>query len=368
MKMIFDEFIKPYVKSIQPYIPGRPVADVKRELGLRHVVKLASNENPYPPSPRVQRAMIAASLTVNCYPDSACHDLREALIRKLKIKPGQIIFGNGSDELIVLAIRALVSEGDEVLIAKPSFLIYRLASGAAGAEVKEIPLRNFHYDLEAMSQAITPKTRIIFLGNPDNPAGTYFTQQAMEDFLSRVPPQTLVFIDEAYYEYVQAKDYVNSLGLLRTHPNVMVSRTFSKLYGLAGLRIGYAIAEEELIGYCERLREPFNVNSVAQAAALACLKDTVYYGRIIKDVEIQRRYLYEELDRCGVHYQPSFANFILVSVDSLPANVLAEKLLRCGVIVRDLTPWGLRDYIRVSIGAAAENRKFITALRKCLQP
>lgn len=362
---MWEKYIKESLKDVKPYVPGRPIEEVKRELGLRHVVKLASNENPYPPSPKVLQAMATASRNVNRYPDGGCHYLREAISKKFNVDSRQIIFGNGSDELIVMAVRALVNDGDEVVIPKPSFLIYTIASQIAGARIKEIPLREFHYDLEAMQKAVTKKTRVIFLGNPDNPAGTYLTQKSMEEFLKRIPSETLVFMDEAYFEYVHANDYVDSLGLMKAFPNLMVSRTFSKMYGLAGLRIGYAFADPELIGYFERLREPFNVNSMAQAAALACLKDSAYYRAIAKDVEEQRKYLYDQLDRCGVRYEKSFTNFILVS-SPIPARDMTRKLLQQGVIIRDMTNWGLTDYIRVSIGRASENKKFIKAFQKCL--
>lgn len=363
--MMWEKYIKQSLKDVKPYVPGRPIEEVKRELGLRHVVKLASNENPYPPSPKVLQAMAAAAVNVNRYPDGGCHYLRESISRKFNVDARQIIFGNGSDELIVMAVRALVNDGDEVVIPKPSFLIYSIASQIAGARIKEIPLRGFHYDLEAMQNAVTRKTRIIFLGNPDNPAGTYLTQTSVVDFMKRIPAETLVFMDEAYFEYVHADDYVDSLGLMSSFPNLMVSRTFSKMYGLAGLRIGYAFADAELIGYFERLREPFNVNSVAQAAALACLKDRVYYRQIAEDVETQREYIYDQLDRCGARYEKSFTNFILIS-SPVPAREMTERLLREGLIVRDMTHWGLTGYIRVSIGRALENKKFIKAFQKCL--
>lgn len=347
-------------------MPGRPIEEVRRELGLRHVVKLASNESPYPLSPAVRKAIARAAESVNRYPDGGCYYLRQALARRLKVDPRQFIFGNGSDELIVLAARALVKAGDEVVLAKPSFLIYSIASRIAGAKLREIPLNNFHYDLPAMQKAVTKKTRIVFLGNPDNPAGTYLTQAGVEGLLKNIPSDVLVFVDEAYFEYVHAGDYADSPGLLKKYPNVMVTRTFSKMYGLAGLRIGYGMARVELIDYLDRLREPFNVNAVAQAAALACLKDQAYYRRLAADVEVQKQYLYRELARMGIRHEISCANFVLVA-SPLPATEMTRKLTRLGVIVRDMTFWGMEGYVRVSIGAAAENKKFVRALEKCLK-
>lgn len=362
---MWERYIKKSLQVIRPYIPGRPIEEVKRELGLRHVVKLASNENPYPPSPKVIQAMAKAAQGVNRYPDGGCFELRKLLAERLRVDTRQLIFGNGSDELIVLVVRALVKDGDEVVMAKPSFLIYSIASQIAGAKLKEVPLRRFHYDLDAMQKAINKKTRVIFLGNPDNPSGTYLTQKAMDNFMATVPIETLVFMDEAYFEYVTADDYVDSIGLLAKYPNVIVSRTFSKLYGLAGLRIGYAAANLELISYLERLREPFNVNSVAQAAAVACLKDKAYYRQVAKDIDGQRKVFYQELDRLDVRYEKSFTNFILIAT-SLSGREMTQELLRKGVIVRDMTGWGLHEYIRVSIGSVSENKKFFKALRQIL--
>lgn len=353
------------VLTVKPYVPGKPIDEVKRELGLQNVIKLASNENPYPPSPKVMQAMQEALLSVNRYPNGDCHALRQELSKFLNVAPAQLIFGNGSDELIVLAVRLFAREEDEVIIAKPSFLVYDIASRIAGARLVSVPLKNFHYDLEGMQKAVTERTRIIFLGNPDNPAGTYLTQRAVETFLENVPRDVLVFIDEAYFEYVQADDYVDSLGLLQRYPNVVVSRTFSKMYGLAGLRVGYAVCREELSDLFNRIREPFNVNSVAQAGAVACLRDQAYYKDIARQIEEQRRYLYEQLGRLGLEYRETCTNFIMVKVPG-DAKEMTGELMRRGVIVRDMSFWGITDHVRVSIGTAEENRTFIEALEKSL--
>ena len=261
----------PYIYKIKPYVPGKPINEVRRELGLKSVIKLASNENPYPPSPKVLAAMSTAAREVNRYPDGGCFLLRRALARKFDIDDDQLIFGNGSDEIICLAVKAFAAKGDDVIIARPSFLIYEIASILSGARLHQVPLKDFRYDLEAMKARINARTKIIFIGNPDNPAGTYVTQRQTEDFLRSVPKSTLVFFDEAYFEFVRAKDYPDTLGLMKKYPNVITSRTFSKMYGLAGLRVGYGIASREIIDILNRLREPFNVNSMAQAAAVAAL-------------------------------------------------------------------------------------------------
>ncbi len=351
----------PYLCKIKPYIPGKPIEEVRRELGLRSVIKLASNENPYPPSPKVLAAMAKAAREVNRYPDGGCFVLRRALAKKLNVDDDQLIFGNGSDELICLATKAFAGKGDDIIIAKPSFLIYEIASTLSGAHVHQVPLKDFRYDLAAMKAKVSRSTKIIFIGNPDNPAGTYLSSLQVEEFLRAVPQSTLVFFDEAYFEYVQARDYPDTLGLMKKYPNVMTTRTFSKIYGLAGLRIGYGVARREVIGVLDRLREPFNVNSLAQAAALAALEDGAYYRRIAKEVNEQRQFLYRSLENLGLAYEVSFTNFILVHVGGDSSRV-AGALLKKGVIIRDMVAWGLKGYIRVSIGSPSENKRFIKTL------
>jgi histidinol-phosphate aminotransferase len=357
--------VKKTILAVKPYVPGKPIEEVKRELGLRDVIKLASNENPYKPSPKVLKAIAVASKELNRYPDGDCHYLRKALAGKLNVSGNQLIFGNGSDELIVLAVRAFAGKGDEVVIAKPSFLIYSIASAIAGAKVKAIPLKNFRYDLPAMKKAVTKKTKIIFLGNPDNPSGMYFTEKEIHSFLKGLRRDILIFIDEAYYEYVNARDYVDSLKLIRSHKNVIVTRTFSKMYGLAGLRIGYGIADAELIGLLNRIREPFNVNSLAQAAAMAVLKDGAYYRGLAKKMSVQRKYLQASFRKMNLDFVESCTNFILVKTNDRAGKV-AKKLLHKGVIVRDMSVWGLQGFIRVTIGNAQENKRLIKTLKEIL--
>ncbi len=356
---------KKTIFEIQPYVPGKPIEEVKRELGLKDVIKLASNENPYGPSPKARQAVIQASRHLHRYPDGDCYYLRRELARGLKVVPSQIVFGNGSDEIIVLAVRAFVNEGDEVIIAKPSFLIYEIASKLAGAGVRDIPLKDFHYDLDGMKKAVTKKTRIIFLGNPDNPSGKYLTQKQLEDFLKGLRKDILIFIDEAYYEYVQAPDYVDSIKLLKTHHNVIVTRTFSKMYGLAGLRIGYGIADPALAQCLNRLREPFNVNTLAQTAALACLRDRAYYNGLARKISRQREVLYTGVAKLGLKYVESCTNFVLIDVRQ-KSSVIARRLLGRGVIVRDMGFWGLNHFIRVTIGTESENKRFLETLKEIL--
>lgn len=352
---------KPNILKVKPYIPGKPIEEVKRELGLKSVIKLASNENPYKASSRVLRAMNEAVRGVNRYPDGACFYLRQQIAKRLKVSPDEIIFGNGSDEVIVLAVRAFVKEGDEVVIAKPSFLIYEIASLIEGAVVREVALKGFRYDLEGMKRAVSAKTKIIFIGNPDNPAGTYIPKNELAEFLNDIRKDILVFIDEAYFEYVHAKDYPNGIDFLKDHKNVVVTRTFSKMYGLAGLRVGYGVGDPAVIGVLNRLREPFNVNSIAQAAAIACLQDQAYYKGIAKLVEKERAFLYKQFRSLDIPYEESFTNFILLRVPENSSEV-AQALLKRGVIIRDMAAWGLTNYIRITIGSHAENLLLVKAL------
>ncbi|MDO8581193.1 MAG: histidinol-phosphate transaminase, partial [Candidatus Omnitrophota bacterium] len=302
---------------------------------------------------------------LNRYPDGDCFTLRHALSRDLKVNPQQLIFGNGSDEIIVLVVRAFIHPGDEVIIADPSFLVYNIASLIEGAKVKRVALKDFRYDLTQMKRQITAKTKIVFIGNPDNPAGTYIRQKEMEAFLKGLPSRVLVFVDEAYYEFVKANDYVNSLGLLKRYKNLIVTRTFSKLYGLAGLRIGYGIAHQPLIDILNRVREPFNVNTLAQMAALACLKNKAYYAKLAQKIEDQKKFLYKEFNRRGISFVESWTNFILVQTKNQAPKV-AGQLCRQGVIVRDMSYWGLKKYIRVTVGTPQENLRLLNALEEIL--
>ncbi|OGX24896.1 MAG: histidinol-phosphate transaminase [Omnitrophica WOR_2 bacterium RIFCSPHIGHO2_01_FULL_48_9] len=354
-----------HVLRAEPYVPGKPIDEVKRELGLKQVIKLASNESPFAPSPKVLKAIAAEAKNLNRYPDGQCFLLRQELAKRLKVAPEQIIFGNGSDEVIVMAIRAFIEPGNEVVIAKPSFLIYEIAAKLAGAKVKAVPLRNAFYDLDSMKRVVTEKTKMIFIGNPDNPAGTYVTQSEILDFLSNLRRDIVIFFDEAYFEYVLDKDYPDTLKLLSDYKNIIVARTFSKLYGLAGLRIGYGIADKEVVEILNRVREPFNVNSLAQAAALACLKDQAYYQRIAKFSLKEKKNIYAALGKMDVLYRESATNFILVEVKKNSSEV-AREMLKRGVIVRDMAPWGMRYFIRMTIGTGKENKRFLQVLKEVL--
>jgi len=275
------------------------------------------------------------------------------------------VFGNGSDEVIVLATKAFLNKDDEVIIAQPTFLIYEIASSIEGAKVVKVPLKDLHYDLPEMKKAITPKTKIIFLGNPDNPSGQYITNKEFTEFMNGIGEGILVFMDQAYFEYVDSLDFAGSIKLIEQYKNLIITRTFSKLYGLAGLRVGYGVANEEIIDLLNRVREPFNINSLAQEAALTALKDESYYSKVKKEINKQREALYKAFDKMNIDYAKTCTNFSLIKVKGDSTEVV-NKLLKEGVIIRDMKHWGMNGYIRATIGTSEENKKLIKALEKIL--
>ena len=349
---------------MKPYQPGKPIEEVKREMGLKEVIKMASNENPLGPSPKAMAAIRKYLGNINRYPEGGCFYLRQIVAKRLKIKPEQLIFGNGSDELIGLTLRAFVNEGDEVIVAAPTFLMYEVASTVQGAKIRIVPTRYFKYDLKAMKDAVNENTKVVFIANPDNPNGTYVAKHELENFLKGLPEETIVFLDEAYFEFAEDEDYPNGLDYLGEN-NLIVTRTFSKAYGLAGLRVGYGVSSPQIIKYMEAVREPFNVNSLAQAGAVAALKDKEFLARSKKAVREGKKYLYSELKSMGVRYVPSVTNFILMELGAI-AGEAAERLLKKGVIVRNMKAWGLGNFIRVTVGKDAENKRFIRELKRII--
>ena len=349
--------------QMTPYKPGGTIEEFKRELGLKKIIKLASNENAAGPSPKALKAIRRHLEDLHRYPDSDCFLLKKKLASRWGIRESMITVGNGSDEIILLALRAFVEEGDEVVVANPTFLIYEVASRVAAAKVVEVPLKNFRYDLIRMKEAVSAKTKIVFIANPDNPTGTYVKREEVEEFLKDLPKHVIVFFDEAYFEFVEEKDYPDSRKHLSRHP-VIITRSFSKAYGLAGLRIGYGLSNPEIADYLNRVREPFNVNALAQAAALAALEDRDHLEKTRRMVREGRRFLYRHLDELGLRYVPSQTNFILVNVGD--GKAIYEKLLKFGLLVRDMGAWKLDAFIRVTIGTREENRRLIQVLHKIL--
>jgi len=352
------------ILNLKPYKPGKPIEEVKRELGLKDVIKMASNENPLGPSPKALAAIKRYLPDLNRYPESGCFYLRQTLSKRLKVKPEQLIFGNGSDELIVLALRAFVDEGDEVVVAAPTFLIYEIASKIQGTKIKKVPTRYFKYNLKAMKCAVTKNTKMLFIANPDNPNGSYVTKYELEEFLKGLPESMIVFIDEAYFDFVAEKDYPNGLNYIAKN-KIIVTRSFSKSYGLAGLRIGYGVSSPEIIRYMDSVREPFNVNSMAQIAAIAALKDRGFLSKTKKVTEKGRRFLYGEFKKMGLRYIPSVTNFVLFEVGKDAAEI-CKRLLKKGVIVRNMKAWGMDTFIRVTVGKEKENKRFIKELKRII--
>lgn len=355
---------KKYLDNIKPYKPGKPIEEVKRELGLGKVIKLASNESPRPPSKTVIEAVKKQVMSINRYPDGGCFYLREALSKKLNISGDNIVFGNGSDEIIILALETFIRPGDEVITANPTFLVYGIASMVKGAKVRRVPLNNYRYDLKAMLKAITRKTKVIFIANPDNPTGTYVTKKELNIFLKNVPKDILIFIDEAYYEFAKGADYPETLKMIKhENNNIIIARTFSKAYGLAGLRVGYGLARKDIACVLNKVREPFNVNSLAQCAAIAALKDDSYMEETIKFIEEEKKRYYDVFESLKVKYVPSKTNFILINTER-DSKKIFNYLLTKGIITREMSAWGLDGFIRVTIGLAKENDVFFKTFKE----
>ena len=359
--------MKQHLKDVKNYQPGKPLEELAREYGIKDAVKMASNENALGPSPKALAAIRKSLPRVHRYPEGGCFYLRQKLSKALKVSPDQLIFGNGSDELLVFAARAIVGEGDEVIIADPTFLIYEIATQVEGGTVVKVPMKNFQYDLDGMRRKIGPKTKLIFIANPDNPIGTFVSEKKLRAFLEAVPKNIVVVVDEAYYEFARIeKSYPDSLKWISSFPNLIVTRTFSKAYGLTGLRVGYAVASAELVKDLNKVREPFNVNSVAQVGATAALDDKKHLSRTVKMTTEGRAYLKTELQKLGFDCVDTVTNFVLADMKQ-DAKKLYEALLKKGVIVRPMAAWGMNTFIRVTVGKPAENKRFLTALKETLK-
>ena len=355
---------KAHLAGVKNYQPGKPIEELEREYGVKNAIKMASNENALGPSPKALKAVRENLEKIHRYPDGGCYYLREKLSKTLKLKPESIVFGNGSDELLVFIVRAFLGEGEEVIIADPTFLIYEISSQAQNGSVIKVPIKDFSYDLEGMRKKINAKTRLIFIANPDNPVGTYTSTKRLNAFLKLVPKHVIVVLDEAYYEFAQSKkDYPDSLALLHAYKNIVVTRTFSKAYGLSGLRVGFAVADPSIAAALNKVREPFNVNLLAQVAAVAALDDKAHLKKTVEMVEEGRGYLTAQLEELGCEVVETATNFILADLKTDAAKIY-EKLLHLGVIVRPMAVWGLPQFIRVTIGRSRENQFFIQKLKQ----
>ncbi len=359
--------VPPYVASLTPYVPGKPIEEVERELGISGVAKLASNENALGPSPLALAAARQAAAKVNLYPDGSAYLLRHALAGKLGVAFEEVFVGNGSNELIELMVRTFACEGEEVLTSAHSFVAYRLAAQAHGRALVEAPMKaRFHYDLDALRARLTARTKLVFLANPDNPTGTWFTEAELVPFLEAVPPGVLVVLDEAYVEFVDAPGFPDSLVLRRRFPNLVILRTFSKIHGLAGLRLGYGVARAELTGFLDRVRAPFNTSLVAQAAGVAALGDEAHVARSRALVREERPVLMAGLAALGATVVPSQGNFVLADFPGTDGKAVFEALLREGVVVRPVAGYGFPTCQRITVGLPRENEKCLAALKKVL--
>jgi histidinol-phosphate aminotransferase len=356
-----------YVRGIAPYVPGKSIEELAREYGLAEdsIIKLASNENPRGPSPKVRQAIAAAAAEITRYPDGNGFALKEALAARYRVRHEEIVLGNGSNDVLELATQALLRPGDQAVYAQHAFAVYPLATQARGATGIVVPAKHFGHDLAAMARAVTPRTRIVFVANPNNPTGTWVPSTEVKAFLGTVSPEVVVVLDEAYDEYLEPEQRSASASWIAEHPNLIVSRTFSKAFGLAGLRVGFGMMDATLADLLNRVRQPFNVNSAAQAAALAALADTDYVAESAALNRAGLSMLTRALEAMHVSFVPSHGNFLLIHVGAAAAAVY-EKLLRQGVIVRPVANYGLPEHLRVTVGLPDENARFLQALKSAL--
>jgi len=355
-----------YVRGIAPYLPGKPIGELAREFGLaeRDIVKLASNENPRGPGPAVRAAIAAAVEDVCRYPDGNGFALKSALSSRFGVGADQVVLGNGSNDVLELVTQAFLRPGDRAVYSRHAFAVYPLAVQARGAVGIEVPARDYGHDLAAMRAAITSATRIVFVANPNNPTGTWIAPDVLEAFVASVPDEVLIVLDEAYNEYLEPAQQSRSAAWIAKYANLVVSRTFSKAYGLAALRVGYGIMDPSVADMLNRVRQPFNVNALAQAAALAALADTAYVDESRALNRSGMRQLEDGVRALGLPFVPSHANFLLIRVGD--AAAVYQRLLKQGVIVRPVANYGLPEFLRVTVGLPGENRRFIDALAAAL--
>ncbi|MDD3925199.1 MAG: histidinol-phosphate transaminase [bacterium] len=363
--MSIEALVRSCIIDLEPYEPGKPVEEVERELGITGVIKMASNENPLGPSPLAVEAVRRAAARMEIYPDGNAYYLKRELASLLGVGEDQLFIGNGSDEIIHFLGITYLHPGDEVIVADPSFSRYDSVATLMNATLIKVPLKDFRHDLEAMAAQFSPRTKLVFVCNPNNPTGTIVGRDEVERFLEKLPADAIVVFDEAYCEYVEADDYPDSLRYIGEGRHVVTLRTFSKIYGLAGLRVGYAVSSPEITAHLNRVKEPFNVNSLALTAALASLRDPDQVERSRRLVLEGKRFLQQSFVAMGLTCIPTEANFIMVRV-GLDSRDVFKALMARGIIVRTGDIFGLQDYIRVTIGTAKQNERFVTALADVL--
>jgi histidinol-phosphate aminotransferase len=353
------------IESLTPYPPGKPAEELERESGIVGAIKLASNENPLGPSPKAIMAIKENLNNIQRYPDGSCYGLRQKLAKKFRLPMSKIIVGNGSDEIIGLVVYTFLSPDEEVILPTPTFLLYEKVVEGFGGKIVTAPLRDFFIDLPAIRKAVAAETKIIFISNPNNPTGKAIKKEELSDFLYSLPSDVIVVLDEAYIEFATDPEVGSAVELLESYPLLVVLRTFSKAYGLAGLRIGYGLASELMIESMNRIRQPFNANYLAQVGALAALDDDEFVEETLTVIRHGLEFLYSQLDRIGLEYLTTQTNFFLIKTP-LGAEETYRRMLREGVIVRPMEAFGLKDYIRITVGLPEENERFIKTLEKIL--
>lgn len=369
MSIIFDELAASHIARLKAYQPGKPLSELERELGITNAIKIASNENPMGPSPLAVEAATRALSSAHIYPDGGCFELRKALCARLGVAPDELVFGAGSNEIIYLIVHAFCRPGDQILTHKYAFISYRLSAMAYDIEFVDADVTpQLACDVDALIDAVTPKTRVLFLANPNNPTGSHVVKADFERLLDALPERVIVVVDEAYHEYATASgaDYPSSATYRsEARPGVITLRTFSKIYGLSGMRVGYGIGDPRLLGYLERVRRPFNVNSIAQAAATAAVDDDAHVAASCEAARSGIEQISKEAERLGCTAYPSLGNFVLIGVGRDAAGVY-DQLLRKGVIVRPMGAWGLGEHLRISVGTAEETQRVVAALSDVL--
>ncbi|MGB0466394.1 MAG: histidinol-phosphate transaminase [Pontibacterium sp.] len=362
----FTEQATPGVQALQPYLPGKPVDELERELGIQNIVKLASNENPSGPGERVLTAISKATADLSRYPDSNGFELKQALVTRYGLSESQITLGNGSNDVLDLVGRVFIQPGDEVIYAQYAFLVYALVAQSMGAKSVVTPAKDWGHDLDAMAEAITDRTKIIFIANPNNPTGTWVTDVQLRAFLKKVPEHVVVVLDEAYTEYTESPDFPNGLQLLSDFDNLIVTRTFSKAYGLAALRVGFAAASDTMTDLLNRVRQPFNVNSLGLVAATQAIADIDYLNQSVALNRQGMAQLEQGLAALKLKWIPSAGNFLTVDMQT-PAGPIYQALLHEGVIVRPVANYGMPNHLRISVGLVEENQRCLDALKKVLK-
>ena len=359
--------VAPHISTLVPYPPGKPIEELEREYGISGSIKLASNENAWGPSPKAVEAIKGALRNLHRYPDGSCYYLAQSLARKTGVKPEEIIFGNGSNEIIGLLIAAFLQPGEEVITSHPTFLMYQKLVQVQGGSNKVVELtETMHHDLKAILEAVSARTRMIFLDNPNNPTGTIINQDDFALFMEQLPPEIIVVLDEAYVDFMTPELRIDILSYIRSKKPVAALRTFSKAYGLSGLRLGYGIMDVEMAGYLNRVRQPFNVNSLAQVGGLAALEDEEHYRMTLQNSSTGIAWLSKEVAKLGCRPMATHTNFFLIDVKG-DGRKLYEHMLQQGVIVRPMQAYGYPDYIRITVGREDENRRFVESLAKSLK-